>query len=111
MDPRQGTNSRTFDFFANGADRSGVAGRGRCETRLYDIDIEIAQRASQKQLGVRRHGKSRRLFAIAQGRVEYLYVSVVFCLICHRSISFLQNCRLSLRRDFLRGDKSPDKKQ
>ena len=63
--------ARALHAFRDREDRLEIAFRGHRETSLDNIDAHCVEEARHLQLLLEGHRGSRRLFAVAQGRVEY----------------------------------------
>src|SRR5581483_8948372 len=69
----RGDGRATPDFARDRGDGRGFAGRRRGEARLDHVDAEVRERVREAELRRRRKARARRLFAVAEGRVEDLY--------------------------------------
>ena len=74
VEAREGADARAFDLLGDPLHGGRVAGRCGGETGFDNVDVQIAERPGDHELGLHGHGKARRLFAVAQGGVENAYM-------------------------------------
>ncbi len=71
---RQAGDGTVLDDAADSADGFKIARRSDGEARFHDVYTQLFQRQRQFDLFLENHGAAGRLFAVAQGRVKYLYL-------------------------------------
>src|SRR5262249_42244106 len=82
----QAADDRPVNLVGDGLHRLEIARRGDGEAGFDDVHAEILQRVGYLQLLSQIHAAARTLFAVPQGRVEYVYSVCLGAVGVHRTL-------------------------